>query len=498
MRKLFILLNILWGVSVYPQEIHFFNKLYSSDTIQGSTGIITIEEGYLAISPMNIGSSYASLLHKIAIDGEMEWTTVMDKGQEHISMSLGSCFIRCKDDDLLLVHKKSLINPYIDNGDIFIIKFKENGDIVWKKHHYNSTGRQVPNQVIQTKDGGFFIIGWHQKDTNNGYFYALKIDALGEFEWEGLYSLDDSAGHSAAFSTVQTADGGYFITGYGYHAETGYDMYIVKIDSLGNWLWEKNIDGGTGESEAACKIFDIGDNKYLLTGGIGKNYVLAYMAVVDTTMEVEWEETYKYDEFNVFHSNVVQNPNDQTYTTLAFSKHNGITHHHLYKIKAADGAVVWKRTFKTALQNDDYLRDLRPTPDGGFVAAGFVLSPSPQRSWVIKFDSLGKTCSYVGCDSVAYPVSAPLLDAPVPARCSVSPNPVGLGQPAYIHYHFPQEIPEVRFCLYDVRGVLVSEQRLSTLQNKVILKTKNFVSGIYLWEVVLGRAVLESGKVFVE
>jgi hypothetical protein len=42
---------------------------------------------------------------------------------------------------------------------------------------------------------------------------------------------------------------------------------------------------------------------------------------------------------------------------------------------------------------------VRPTPDGGFIAAGFVLT-APQQSWLIKTDSLGQTCSFVGCDSL--------------------------------------------------------------------------------------------------
>jgi hypothetical protein len=48
-----------------------------------------------------------------------------------------------------------------------------------------------------------------------------------------------------------------------------------------------------------------------------------------------------------------------------------------------------------------YIKDMRPTPDGGYVLAGYQYS-SPQTAWVLKIDSLGNTCSFVGCDSTIY------------------------------------------------------------------------------------------------
>jgi hypothetical protein len=44
---------------------------------------------------------------------------------------------------------------------------------------------------------------------------------------------------------------------------------------------------------------------------------------------------------------------------------------------------------------------MRPTEDGGYVLAGYQYS-TPQTAWVLKIDSLGNTCSFVGCDSTIY------------------------------------------------------------------------------------------------
>ena len=311
---------------------------------------------------------------KLFKDGDIEWIKTIDSSNLPIGMSRGDTFIESGKDTFMIVFNKAVVQSE-NTKDINVIKFTGNGTIIWKKQ-YSKAGRQLPKQIIETKDGGYFIVGGHQLNTDNGYFYALKIDALGEYEWEGLYSLDENAGHSAAFSTVQTSDGGYFITGYGYHAETSYDMYIVKIDSLGNWMWEKNIDGGMGEGETACRIFDIGNDRYLLTGGIEYNNVLdAYMAEVDTSMEIQWEKKYNHTNHNHFTASIVQNPNDQTYTTLAFSKHNGITHHHFIQNKNSR----WSRSLEAHFQNRSPKRRLSPRPSSHarwrICSGGFCVEP---------------------------------------------------------------------------------------------------------------------------
>jgi hypothetical protein len=64
--------------------------------------------------------------------------------------------------------------------------------------------------------------------------YVLKLDSLGNFEWDRYYTM----GNDARFFTVQQTpwDGGYIFGGMGYSTATGYDMFVVKTDSIGESL----------------------------------------------------------------------------------------------------------------------------------------------------------------------------------------------------------------------------------------------------------------------
>ena len=51
------------------------------------------------------------------------------------------------------------------------------------------------------------------------------------------------------------------------------------------------------------------------------------------------------------------------------------------------GEIEWTRQITIDPDADVYLKDMEPTPDGGYVLAGYQYSPAPQKSWVLKIDA---------------------------------------------------------------------------------------------------------------
>ncbi|MBI3519348.1 MAG: T9SS type A sorting domain-containing protein, partial [Bacteroidetes bacterium] len=84
------------------------------------------------------------------------------------------------------------------------------------------------------------------------------------------------SGNDIAYSVKQTTDGGYVVSGTvssgtatndditGYHGNTGSDYWIVKLDNTGNISWQKCL-GGTG-TEDARTIVQTADGGYIVTG----------------------------------------------------------------------------------------------------------------------------------------------------------------------------------------------------------------------------------------
>ncbi|MBK6642347.1 MAG: hypothetical protein IPG39_14535 [Bacteroidetes bacterium] len=95
--------------------------------------------------------------------------------------------------------------------------------------------------------GGVFPFDDWRRKTNMGFndYWIVKIDSIGNKQWDKDYGGTD---FDYLYSLQQTTDGGYILGGYSSsgiggdktHASWGAeDYWIVKIDSLGNKLWDK-------------------------------------------------------------------------------------------------------------------------------------------------------------------------------------------------------------------------------------------------------------------
>lgn len=133
--------------------------------------------------------------------------------------------------------------------DIYIIKLDQNGDKVWAKC-YGGTWADYAEFVEQTQDGGYFVAGYSNSidscmPENHGEFdsYAMKLDPSGNVIWANLYG---ESMYDFAYSACSTSDGGYILVGSSmsnYMNGDLEDFYIVKINSTGNVIWEKRING---------------------------------------------------------------------------------------------------------------------------------------------------------------------------------------------------------------------------------------------------------------
>lgn len=283
-------------------------------------------------------------------------------------------------------------------NDYWLVKLDANGGLQWQKTYGGSKDDQG-QQLIQTTDGGYAITGYAMSDdgdgSNNEGFHdnwILRLDAAGDILWQKSFGF---AGHDHSYDLVQTADGGFFFSGFldvtSSNGEGSTDKSSItahgvgefwgtKIDEDGNLEWRKFF-GGTN-NDRSFGVVNALDGGFVLAGASEsddfditnpKGSYDYWVVKVDKNGTMEWEQS--FGGTGVDQAQDILATDDGGYVLVGntfsadtqVSKNNGQSDVWLIKIDS-NGALLWEKS----LGGDafDAAHSVRPTQDGGFLVCG--------------------------------------------------------------------------------------------------------------------------------
>ncbi|MFZ1634966.1 MAG: immunoglobulin domain-containing protein, partial [Chitinophagales bacterium] len=167
--------------------------------------------------------------------------------------------------------------PSYGNRDFWVLNLDSLGNILWQKV-IGGSGDEILNGVVVCPDGGYLLggnstssISGDKSEINiGGYdFWIVKISDEGIVEWEetiGGISSDN-------IYALEYFNDGYIIGGNSLSGVSGdkteptnggYDYWFVKIDSLGNIIYQKAY-GGNKDDAIVCATLSLDGN--LILGG---------------------------------------------------------------------------------------------------------------------------------------------------------------------------------------------------------------------------------------
>lgn len=251
------------------------------------------------------------------------------------------------------------------NYDIWVVKLNSTGNITWQK---NLGGSQSDLGYIakQTSDGGYYVAGYTLSSVSGDVTgttkggqdaWVLKLDASGNILWQKLYG---GSGTESVYGIQLSSDGGCTLAGFSSSSASGdvsgtskggNDAWVLKLDSTGNIVWEKNYGGA--DVDIAYTIQETTDGGYVLGGY--------------TTSS---------------NSGDIAGAGKGSYDAWVLKLNN-------------TGNLIWEKNFGGA--GIDYSRILQPTSNGGFIFAGPTNSSSSgdvadaskggYDVWVVKIDT---------------------------------------------------------------------------------------------------------------
>lgn len=205
-----------------------------------------------------------------------------------------------------------------------------------------------------------------------------------ELMWEKTYG---GSGDDRAYYAAQTGDGGFLIVGSTTSIFPGETVaWMVRIDSNGNMLWNKNFLEGNG-TEFRHVINT--ENGFLLVGntfsasGTSKGII----AQTDEQGNVIWNITIGGPNINNLLS---ATETDDGFVFAGFTYPSGSTNSEAWVVKTtSDGNVTWNKTYGQA--GDYAARTIVTAENSSCVIAGYTNSSENgvNDAWLFKIDANG-------------------------------------------------------------------------------------------------------------
>ena len=250
--------------------------------------------------------------------------------------------------------------------------------------------------VQQTTDGGYIITGITGHTSYGGYAWLIKTDSTGNIIWDKNLEAYQTNYHFCN-CVQQTTDGGYIITGYNYFwADGDNDVWLIKTNSNGNKEWDRNFD--KTENDRGNYVQQTTDGGYIITGktsefGAGN---VVWLIKTGTGGNLLWEKTFALTGNDI--SFCVQQTTDGGYIIVGQTGDFGIYYNDIWMIKTdSSGNKEWDKTFGG--KGIDSGVCVRQTTDGGYIITGKI----DGEIGLIKTDSSGNkewdktyggTCGY--------------------------------------------------------------------------------------------------------
>jgi hypothetical protein len=315
MKKILLIISALCILQTAAAQVTFQKKFGRTYADRGYDAKQTSDGGYIFVgytdSIWSSGGSYDVYLVKTDVNGDTLWTkryggTGADYGRSvqqtldggYVICGYSGSFVSGNQQEMYLIKTDVAGNPswsktfgsiygefghcvqqtadsgYIlagytvgfatanFNDDLVLVKTDASGNMQWHKV-YGGIQYERGFYVQQTPDGGYIVTGI-ANDPSASDIGLLKTDASGNIQWYKTYG---GPGEERGNSVQRTTDGGYLIAGYtNSFGAGGYDMFIIKTNSLGNVSWAITVGDTLGDWAFCAKQIPSGG--YIVTGYI--------------------------------------------------------------------------------------------------------------------------------------------------------------------------------------------------------------------------------------
>lgn len=233
---------------------------------------------------------------------------------------------------------------------VFMYCFASFGQGIGWMNTYGNAGYDFGRDVKQDMDTGYVCTGSSSSFADpDAEAFLLKVDSLGNFMWSYNYGGE---GTEWGESLVVTVDSNYALTGYSNSSGAGgFDFYFVKAGAFGVPTMEKTYGGP--DWDKAYGLAELPDSGFVMVGetySYGAGLKDAYMVRIDKFGDTLWTKTFGGSADDYFRA-VIFDGDSIVAVGGTESFGAGMSDGLIMKV-SVDGGVGWIDT--VGMANDDY------------------------------------------------------------------------------------------------------------------------------------------------
>ncbi len=286
----------------------------------------------------------------------------------------------------------SIMQKYLYILSLFLLSVAQANGQGWERI-FGGSGLDAAYSIAPTRDGGYILAGAYNV---NSRIFLIKTDADGKQQWEQRIEANGPFSYTEAFAVVTTQDSGYAIAGYVDADGVGpgqRDIYLLKTDAFGNKLWDKTFGGSL--EDGARSLVELPDGSLVLTGyqGYAGNKENLFVLKTDSDGNFVWLNTFGSQEYRRRGYSVEAIPNGDLLVIGESKVTSGQDKNILVLRINPLGTQIWSSTYN--LQDifgnpaEDDVRAVVANADGSFLLAGGTNTQPGGAGFLMMIDGAG-------------------------------------------------------------------------------------------------------------
>ena len=409
-----------------------------------------------------------------------------------------------------------------EENEIFAAKLDPSGNWLWA---VQAGGADADEGHGITVDGagnawvtGFFrgtaTFGSHTLTASSGSdIFVAKLDTDGNWLW---VAKSDGTGGGCGKSIAVDAAGNAWVTGYfqytvtfGSHTLTSnsttwyYDVFVAKLDPSGNWLWAVGAGGSTEDWGRGIAV-DAAGNAWV-TGSFTQTATFGSQTLTSNSEFWYWDDAFiaKLDPSGNwlwavqaggsridFGSDITLDGSGNAYVTGSFGSTAAFgsvsltaSGSHDIFVAKLDPSGNWLWTVQAGGNHSDISCGIALDGAGNACVAGNFYDNTNFGNHALT--SIGYMDLFVAKLQSPTPVEDALAPQAVARLHNAYPNPLVRGSSALIKADIPENSTGT-LSIFNLRGQLLSRQRLSKGSHEISFSGEGLPAGVYLYSLQCG------------